>query len=207
MSLYTRPFSTPLFSEFRPLLRLLNDPGLYAYTDADSSSEQGDSSSQQSSARRAFSPNFDVHETEHAYVLEGELPGLSEQDKKNLEIEFTDQNTLLIRGKIERSHQSGTPPSQQKEQSKESRKAHVEDESAESQQQVTKTDDKSKEVGQAAQPLRYWVSERSIGSFQRSFTFPGLIDQDNVKAKLKDGVLTIEVPKREKPTGKKITVS
>jgi HSP20 family protein len=41
----------------------------------------------------------------------------------------------------------------------------------------------------------YWVSERSVGEFHRSFRFPGRVDQDGVKANLKDGVLTVTVPK------------
>lgn len=52
-----------------------------------------DSSSGQSPSR-AFSPNFDVHETEHEYILEGELPGLD--DKKKLSIEFTGKLPLII---------------------------------------------------------------------------------------------------------------
>jgi HSP20 family protein len=52
-------------------------------------------------SRRGFSPNFDVHESEHEYILEGEFPGLS--DQKNISIEFTDDNTIYVHGKIERS--------------------------------------------------------------------------------------------------------
>jgi HSP20 family protein len=201
MSLF-RPFNSPLFSEFRPLLRALNDSSLYSGFD---DTAEGSSSS---TTRRAFSPNFDVHETDAAYVLEGEVPGLSEQDKKNLEIEFTDENTLLIRGKIERSYKSQSPSESEadkgKEKEHESHKATVEDEP---EGQVTKTSDKKEVQKKSDTPnVRYWVSERSIGSFQRSFTFPGLIDQDAVTAKLKDGVLTINVPKRQAPAGKRITV-
>ncbi|RPA86538.1 HSP20-like chaperone [Ascobolus immersus RN42] len=201
MSLF-RPFNSPLFSEFRPLLRALNDQSLYAGLD---DSSEGSS---QSTSRRAFSPNFDVHETDSAYVLEGEVPGLSDADKKNLEIEFTDENTLLIRGKIERSYKSQSPSESEadkgKDKGKESHKASVEDEP---EGQVTKTSDKKEVQKKSDTPnVRYWVSERSIGSFQRSFTFPGLIDQDAVTAKLKDGVLTINVPKRQAPAAKKITV-
>ncbi|PWW72777.1 HSP20-like chaperone [Tuber magnatum] len=51
-------------------------------------------------ASSSFTPNFDVLETEHEYILEGELPGL--HDKKQTVIEFTDAQTILIRGRIER---------------------------------------------------------------------------------------------------------
>jgi len=57
-----------------------------------------------SNTRRTFSPAFDVHETAAHYILEGELPGLS--DKKAVDIEFVDEKTLLVRGRIERGGQN-----------------------------------------------------------------------------------------------------
>ncbi|KAF3083073.1 hypothetical protein TWF706_001485 [Orbilia oligospora] len=44
---------------------------------------------------------------------------------------------------------------------------------------------------------KYWISERPIGVFERKFKFEGLIDQDNVRAFLENGLLTIVIPKRE----------
>jgi len=43
---------------------------------------------------------------------------------------------------------------------------------------------------------RYWVQERMVGEFQRSFSFPHNIDQEAVKASLKNGILSVVVPKR-----------
>lgn len=40
-----------------------------------------------------------------------------------------------------------------------------------------------------------WLSERSCGNFQRSFSFPTPVDQNKVVAKLEAGLLTIQVPK------------
>ena len=97
-----------------------------------------------------------MHETPQEYVLEGELPGL--EDKKALTIEFTDEKTLHIAGKIERN--TG-----------------------------------SKKEGEG---VKYWVSERSVGNFERSFTFPEEVDLEGVKAGLEDGVVRVRVPKREK---------
>lgn len=45
---------------------------------------------------------------------------------------------------------------------------------------------------------KYWVHERATGRFERGFRFPSLVDRDNVKANLKDGVLSIVVPKVER---------
>jgi HSP20 family protein len=43
---------------------------------------------------------------------------------------------------------------------------------------------------------RYYAYERRYGSFSRSFTLPEGIDQENVRADLKDGVLTVVVSKK-----------
>lgn len=45
------------------------------------------------------------------------------------------------------------------------------------------------------QQARYWISERTTGSFERKFRFPAKVDQDGVTASLKNGVLKISVPK------------
>jgi HSP20 family protein len=51
-------------------------------------------------------------------------------------------------------------------------------------------------------------SERSYGSFTRSFRLPEALDQDKVKAQFKDGILEIRVPKtaEEKKKGMAIRV-
>lgn len=41
----------------------------------------------------------------------------------------------------------------------------------------------------------YYLSERRYGSFERSFRLPDSIDQDRIEANLKNGVLTITLPK------------
>ncbi len=41
----------------------------------------------------------------------------------------------------------------------------------------------------------YYLSERSFGSFQRSFSLPAGIDRDKISSELKKGVLTITLPK------------
>ncbi|HTR50363.1 MAG TPA: Hsp20/alpha crystallin family protein [Kofleriaceae bacterium] len=41
----------------------------------------------------------------------------------------------------------------------------------------------------------YYTYERSFGSFQRTFMLPEGLDTDHVHAELKDGVLTVALPK------------
>jgi HSP20 family protein len=53
-----------------------------------------------------------------------------------------------------------------------------------------------------------YVSERAFGKFCRSFPVPFSIDASKISAKLKDGVLTVTLPKAEeaKPKEIKLTV-
>lgn len=52
----------------------------------------------------------------------------------------------------------------------------------------------------------FYTYERSYGSFTRSFTLPEGVDAEKVKAELKEGVLTIDVPKKPEIQPKKISV-
>jgi len=50
-------------------------------------------------------------------------------------------------------------------------------------------------------------SERFFGKFERSFTLPAYVAADKAKAAFKDGVLQINLPKKEEAKSKKITIS
>lgn len=49
--------------------------------------------------------------------------------------------------------------------------------------------------------------ERAYGTFSRSFTLPGTIDQEKISADYKDGILKISMPKREETKPKQIKVA
>jgi HSP20 family protein len=51
------------------------------------------------------------------------------------------------------------------------------------------------------------VLDRAFGNFSRSFTLPTGLDEDNLKASLADGVLTIRIPKQPKAKPRKIQIS
>jgi HSP20 family protein len=53
---------------------------------------------------------------------------------------------------------------------------------------------------------RYFAYERSYGTFSRSFTLPEGADTEHVRAELKDGVLTIVVPKKPEVQPRRIDV-
>jgi HSP20 family protein len=92
-------------------------------------------------------PAVDIAETDKAYEITAELPGM---DEKNIEVKFAD-GVLTIRG--------------EKKDEKEEKKKD------------------------------YYLSERSYGSFQRSFQVPDGVDTDKIEATFKKGVLSVALPK------------
>ncbi|KAI9641140.1 hypothetical protein NHQ30_010570 [Ciborinia camelliae] len=211
MSFFPRHYISNEASSFHPLFRLLDDYDVY-------SSGRNNSQHHRRNAMKTFTPRFDVKEAGEVYELQGELPGI---EQKDVEIEFIDDQTLNIRGRTERSYTSGTPPAGFVEDAPQSGaitegqhkdKAHqptVEDEDAptpsttEASTEVTKATEhkKSKEPDH-----KYWVSERSIGEFSRSFSFPVRVNQDAVQASMKNGILSIIVPKAKKQESRRITI-
>ncbi|HXJ23311.1 MAG TPA: HSP20 family small heat-shock protein [Polyangia bacterium] len=53
----------------------------------------------------------------------------------------------------------------------------------------------------------FYASERSYGGFTRAFTLPDGIDGENVAADLKNGVLTLSVPKKPEVQPRKVVVN
>jgi len=167
---------------------------------------------------KTFNPKFDVKELENSYELHGELPGI---EQENVEIEFTDLQTITVKGRTEHNYSSGTPPAAIESSKATSaitesgetnghtpHKATVEDEGAET--AGTPVDTPNTEAAEAqpkAPEAKYWVSERSVGEFSRSFSFPVRVDQDNVRASMKNGILSVIVPKAKKPESRKITIN
>jgi len=200
---------------------------------------------------RTFQPRFDVREEKDAFHLQGELPGI---DQKDLQIEFVDQNTLVVRGRTVREESRGKAPAIEAAETPKAvaaaeptttapdptaesvpeaaetssttsntkyQKPSVEGEENEdgwtdagntpattvaeaasgpepSQESRSKTEQVMTATAQQAEPetsFHYWVNERSVGDFHRSFKFPGRVDQDAVTARLTNGVLNVVVPK------------
>jgi HSP20 family protein len=54
---------------------------------------------------------------------------------------------------------------------------------------------------------RFYRIERKIGSLRRTVSLPVEIDAERAKAKMKDGVLEIVLPKKEKRKGKEIEIA
>lgn len=205
-------------SSFTPLFRLLDDFDNY-------SRQVGGSSS--GSTRRSglphWQPKFDLRETGEAYELHGELPGVA---KENVSIEFSDPQTMVIRGRAERVYTAGTPPAGYLDSSGNNAAAITEGSDSSKPRQATVEDDNensksSKPAGSSdavvhqqesekkapADKAKYWLAERSVGEFSRSFSFPTRVDQEAVSASFKDGILNITVPKAKKHESRRIAIN
>jgi len=210
MSLFPR-FVTNELNSFGPMFRLMDDYANHV------SGREGSSAFTSSLTR--FQPKFDVKETKDTYELHGELPGI---EQKDVNIEFTDAQTLVIKGQTESVREEGQRPTglveglaepakitESGEEAAKSHQATVEDENAASKEEDQPGD--STEVAQQSQQpsapqSKYWVREMSRGSFSRSFSFPSRVDHDAVKASLKNGILSVVVPKASAPEARKITI-
>lgn len=215
-------FSTPFFpshfgpatSDFAPLFCLL-----------DSATADLIPSQARTQPRRSFTPTFDVREIGGAYELQGELPGI---EQKDLDIEFVDERTLVVRGRhdTESTRTNEPAPTAEFTKAMEAGEAATNDnvsEKSANYQRPTIEDEyvdagaesategpkppvstpaipaakvAEHEPAKAAEPsFKYWVSERSVGDFERRFSFPGRVDQEAVKASLRNGILSVVIPK------------
>ena len=57
------------------------------------------------------------------------------------------------------------------------------------------------------QDLQPVYTEYNIGNFRRSFSLSNSVDQDKIRADMKDGVLTLTLPKAEQAKPRKIAVA
>ena len=63
-----------------------------------------------------------------------------------------------------------------------------------------------KEENKDEQQGRYHIRERYAGTFYRSVSLPGMIDQNQISAETDNGVLTIHLPKKPEAQPKRIEV-
>ncbi|PKY04009.1 HSP20-like chaperone [Aspergillus campestris IBT 28561] len=194
--------TSPLASNCAPLFSLLDDYDI-----------PRSSRSNKAVATPPFIPTFDVYETNDTYHLHGELPGVSQED---IAIEFTDPQTMSIKGHMERRDHLKTNSTRRINQKSSSPppKYHqptVEEDSGEDDGMSTASSSSSfSQVTPSEETesptYKYLISERSTGDFYRVFSFATRVDQDSVRARLQDGILSISVPKERAPQLKKIRV-
>ncbi|KAK0628131.1 HSP20-like chaperone [Bombardia bombarda] len=220
-------------ASFTPLFRLLDDFDSYR-SELQGENQQEGRSRRSDALSQPFTPKFDIRETATAYELHGELPGV---DRDNVSIEFTDAQTMVIRGSVERSYTAGTPPAGLVRDTKTGsaitekgdehattttpQKATVEDDdettkkgseaselaSLHGSSQAMKRAEAPKQQQQQRPAEKYWVMERSIGEFLRTVNFQSRVDQDAVTARIDNGILSVTVPKAKKPEVRRIAIN
>jgi HSP20 family protein len=107
-----------------------------------------------------WNPSFEVRETDDAFLIKGDMPGIKQED---LEINLVGNNLQVSGSRAQEQEQDeGT----------------------------------------------WHTYERSYGQFSRTFPLPESADPDKVSCDLKDGVLTVVVPKQagSAPQRRKIQV-
>jgi HSP20 family protein len=104
----------------------------------------------------AWTPPVDIVETDDAWMVEAELPGI---DRKDISIELRD-NELSISGEIKEKEREGI--------------------------------------------LRRRT--RRVGEFDFHVTLPGHVDAEDIEASMKDGVLSVRIPKPDKARPHRIEV-
>jgi HSP20 family molecular chaperone IbpA len=150
--------------------------------------------------------------SETEYRVELEVPGYQ---KPEINIEFGgDGKSLTITGKSEKSFEQGPDDEQSskphgvtvEEVPEESNQASAKKSTGKEQSTAVTETNKNKDVGAPAAP-KYWLSERSVGSFSRTFSFRAALDPEKATASLEHGILTVVIPKATKHAAKKISIA
>ena len=108
---------------------------------------------------QTFMPDFEVKETQNAFVFKADMPGVEE---KNLDVKLNN-NRLTVSG--------------------------------------------TRETEKVEQNDTYYATERSYGSFTRSFMLPEGFDGEKIAAELEKGVLTITIAKKPEVAAQKVNIT
>ena len=112
-------------------------------------------------------PLGDISETDDAFVVRVDLPGVS---RDQIDIQLQDRE-LIISGEIPDQHSQGQQGQSQQGQSQQGQ-------------------------GQDGNERRH-RTQRPTGQFEFRAILPGDVNPDGVTAQLRDGVLTVNIPKSE----------
>lgn len=155
-------------------------------------------------AKRDLCPNFDVRETNEAYFLEGEFPGVS--GPHAVRVEWLDGNSLRVTGHIYKTDlEADWAADRLRKTSPHLWQATVEYQTCGAVVPNTPEDaflplcsfdrDDDKKAALKELTPKEWLSERGIGTFVRTFNFPTAVNIDDTRVKLNQGLLRMMVPK------------
>lgn len=131
------------------------------------------------------SPSVNIIEKEKCFCIEVAAPGMTKDDFR---VSVNEGNELIV--SLEKYTDNNSQPynstsdNQQNKERKHKRENERDDKTG---SEITSSEDKK----------TYLRREFSYGSFRRSFILPDNIDKTKISATMKNGVLTIDLPKRE----------
>ncbi|KAH7336859.1 HSP20-like chaperone [Rhizoctonia solani] len=181
-------FTRSLLNDFRPLFRMIEDPFFsspavfprYARPD-----------SWQPFAALQRQAAVEVTEEGNDVVVHAEMPGVK---KENLDVQLSNNGqSLTIEGRVHRASQAATPQSAATEAP--TGNASVAENTA---KDVIKPDSTSTSAP---------AQSESRSSFTRTLWLPEPVDGKKASAQLVDGILTLRIPKRERPGPEKIAIN
>ena len=146
----------------------------------------------------SFSPRFDVRESDSAFFLEGEFPGIAR--KEDIVIEKLGKRTLLVqttncRFNVDEEWNQHGPVAHANAETEQQGPRATNLAKSRSHDGGGNPENSSKEKGERDEGLQVRLDERRIGYLQRSFTFPSAVNIDALKARLRHGLLVMMVPK------------
>jgi HSP20 family protein len=155
-----------------------------------------------------FSPDFDLRETSEAYFLEGDFPGIS--GRNAIKLQWLDGRTLRVQGTIHKTDlnkewgvEVAEDRPQDEPEAPQYGKVELNDQDEGPGDVVSVQGPEQRSEGTKSMPnrpmtVKAWLSERRVGLYIRSFSFPAPLNTEAVQARLSRGLLRIMVPKTDK---------
>lgn len=125
------------------------------------------------------SPSVNIIEKDKCFCIEVAAPGMTRDDFR---VSINEGNELVV--SLEKCSESGAQPSDKHEGKNGSK--HESKHESDNREKMSDEDKKT-----------YLRREFSYGSFRRSFILPENIDKTGISATMKNGVLSIDLPKKE----------
>ena len=157
-------------------------------------------------------PCFDISETDNAYFLDGDFPGVV--DKADISLKWTGKRTLVIEADVPKLDYEAMwdvsfgKPLEKAEKHEDANHKGM-DSNGNTKAPGTPYPGLHPSLGNlvpslrgsqtvtADSKIRHWVKERHTGHLYRTFAFPEDVDTHSIKAKLHQGQLNMMVSKSE----------
>jgi HSP20 family protein len=190
-------YHDPFFSEQTDLFDLLLGNRTRQQQQQQQQQRRQEHEEHQLSKPFTWTPRCDLQETPNKFVVTAELAGIP---KENIAIQVED-GVLTISGERSMTKESSSENVEMNEKKTEEKRTEEKEKKGE--KKGEKKEEKKEE-----KPVWHRV-ERTYGAFRRSYTLPENVAIDGISADSKDGVLTIEIPKRvaEKNKPRTITIN